>query len=226
VTRPASTPAGTAVGVTTVLFDLDGTLSNSEPGILASLRSAFAEVGVAPMSAGTERALLGPPFWDSLPPIVGADRVAPVIAAYRRYYSAGGMYDCVLYDGMAEVLDGLAARGVVLAVATSKSEHFAVPIVEHLGIEDRFAVICGDTLEGTRGSKTLVVAEALHRLGRPDPSTVVMVGDRSHDVIGARDNGVACIGADWGYGGPDELTDAGAVMVAATPRRLGDLLAG
>jgi phosphoglycolate phosphatase len=207
-----------------VLFDLDGTLADSEPGILSSLRQAFAEVGVAAMNTTQERALLGPPFWETLPPLVGADRVGDVIAAYRRFYSAAGMYDTVLYDGIVDVLDWLAARRCVLAIATSKSEHYAVAIVERLGVAARFAVICGDTLDGARGSKALVVQEALRRLGDPDPATVVMVGDRSQDVVGARSNGVPCIGASWGYGDFEELTAAGAVAVAAGPRELPEIL--
>ena len=119
-----------------------------------------------------------------------------------------------------------ATRGCTLAVATSKPEHYAVPILEHLAIADRFAVICGDTPDDARGSKALVVAEALRRLGSPDPATAVMVGDRSHDVVGARENGLRCIGAVWGYGGAEELHSAGAMTIAADPGELSVVLMG
>src|SRR5256885_48240 len=103
----------------TVLFDLDGTLSDSAPGILASLRHAFDTVGLARLDPAVERGLLGPPFYESLPPLVGADAVPAVIAAYRAYYGRQGMYETVPYDGIADVLAGLVAAGVRLAVATS-----------------------------------------------------------------------------------------------------------
>jgi phosphoglycolate phosphatase len=211
-------------GLQTVLFDLDGTLSHSESGILSSLRKAFSEIGVSPITALQERSLLGPPFRDSLPDFVGSERVDDVIAAYRRHYSAGGMYDAVLYDGIKDLLDQLAARGCTLAVATSKPENYAVPILQHLAIADRFAVICGDTPDDARGSKALVVAEALRRLGSPDRATAVMVGDRSHDVVGAHENGLRCIGAAWGYGGAEELRAAGAMTVVEDPAQLAVVL--
>jgi phosphoglycolate phosphatase len=135
------------------------------------------------------------------------------------------MYDAVIYDGVLGVLDWLGDLGVTLAVATSKPEHYAVPIVEHLGLAGRFKTICGDTLDGARASKAAVVAEALRRLGQPDPSTVVMVGDRSHDVLGAAAHGVRCYGAGWGYGGPGELAGAGALGVFTNARDLQRALA-
>ncbi len=155
--------------VHTVLFDLDGTLSNSAPGILSSLRQAFDVVGVAPMTAEQERYVLGPPFYESLPAIAGEDHVAAIIEAYREFYAAGGMFDTVAYDGVVELLDSLAEAGVTLAVATSKPEYYAVPILEHLGLVERFKAIGGDTLDGTRGSKALVVGDVLARLGGPEP---------------------------------------------------------
>lgn len=206
--------------VDTVLFDLDGTVSNSAPGILGSLRQAFGVVGVAPMTPEQEAYVLGPPFYESLPSIAGAEHVADLIASYRGFYADAGMFDTVAYDGIAEVLDWLSAAGVTMAVATSKPEHYAEPILTHLGLADRFKAICGDTLDGSRGSKALVVGDALRRLGDPDPSTVVMVGDRSHDVIGAAAHGLRTYGAGWGYGAAGELTAAGAVAVYADPAAL------
>jgi phosphoglycolate phosphatase len=203
-----------------VLFDLDGTLSRSAPGILGSLRRAFAAVGLPPLTAQQEAHILGPPFYEVLPPIVGVERVGAVIAAYREYYAADGMFDTVAYDGIDELLSGLTAAGVELAVATSKPEHFAVPIVAHLGLADRFVTIGGDTMDGMRASKALVVGEVLARLGRPDPSTVVMVGDRSHDVFGAAAHQLRCYGAGWGYGAPGELAGAGAIGVFDNPGEL------
>ncbi len=207
-----------------VLFDLDGTLSDSEPGILAALRHAFAVTGFPPLDERTERTLLGPPFYESLPPLLGGtDRLHDVIEAYRAHYVTGGaMFDTVAYDGVREVLASARSAGMRLAVATSKPEIYAVPVVKHLGLADFFETVGGDDPDGSLPSKALVIGKVLARLGEPDPRDVVMVGDREHDVYGAREHGLRCIGAGWGYGAPGELQRAGAEPVCPRPR---DLLA-
>jgi phosphoglycolate phosphatase len=161
------------------------------------------------------RSLLGPPFYESLPPLVGADRVPAIIEAYRGYYDTA-MFDTKLYDGMLGVLADLRGRDITLAVATSKPEAFAVPIVEHLGIAEYFATVGGDALDGLRDTKAKVIASVLDRLGSPDPAYVLMLGDRSHDVDGARAHGIDCLGAGWGYGRPGELGGAAEVFAAPT----------
>jgi phosphoglycolate phosphatase len=216
--------SGAPVGV--VLFDLDGTLSDSAPGILGSLQAAFADFDLPWVDDRTARSLLGPPFWHSLPPLVGESRVAGVVDAYRKHYvDDGGMFQTARYDGVVEVLETLSDKGIQMAVATSKPELHATTIVEHLGFIDHFETVCGDTLDGKRDSKALVVGEVLDRLGNPDPVTVLMVGDRSHDVLGAAAHGVHCAGALWGYGSPEELTAAGALRLCARPDELLDLIA-
>jgi len=206
-----------------VLFDLDGTISDSAPGILSSLRHAFAVNGIAPLDAATERSLLGPPFYTSLPPLVGEDRVAPVIAAYRARYETA-MFDTTVYAGVPELLAALRRAGHRLAVATSKPEHFAVPIIERLGLADCFEVIGGDDLAGTLRTKALVIGSVLQRLGSPDVGAITMVGDRSHDVVGAREHGIDCLGVRWGYGLPGELEAARPARICATPNEVGDAL--
>lgn len=209
-----------------VLLDLDGTLSDSGPGILASLRLAFAESGLPWIDADAERALLGPPFWQSLPPLVGADRLAAVVRAYRRHYvDDGAMLQTTRYPGALELVRELLERGLRLAVATSKAEPHAAQIVDHLGFTGCFETVCGDTLDGERDSKALVVAEAMVRLGSPAPDTVLMVGDRSHDVLGAAEHGIECVGALWGYGSAAELTEAGALRLCATPAEVLSMVA-
>jgi phosphoglycolate phosphatase len=239
--------------IDTVLFDLDGTLSDSAPGILGALRASFAEAGLDWVDPDTARSLLGPPFWHSLPPLVGEDRVDQVVSAYRRHYvEDGAMFDTACYDGVADTLQALADRGFRLAVATSKPEPHASRIVAHLGLAGFFQTICGDTLDGLRDSKALVVGEALTRLGAPDPATVLMVGDRTvrhkdqvvaaalaahpdgerpvlvgdraHDVLGAAAHGLGCAGALWGYGSAAELTAAGALRLCAKPAEVLDAL--
>jgi phosphoglycolate phosphatase len=134
------------------------------------------------------------------------------------------MFDTTCYDGVLEVLRELAGRGHRLAVATSKPEPHASRIVAHLGLAEFFLTVCGDTIDGARDSKALVVGEALRRLGDPDPARVLMVGDRSHDVLGAAAHGLGCAGALWGYGTAAELTAAGAVRLCAKPDEVLELL--
>ncbi|MCW2528203.1 MAG: haloacid dehalogenase [Pseudonocardiales bacterium] len=204
-----------------VLFDLDGTISDSAPGILASLRIAFDELGLPPLDAATERSILGPPFRESMPPLVGADRVEEVVDRYRLHYGANeGMLLTSAYDGIGELLERLKTAGKRIGLATSKAEFFAPKILTHLGFADYFEVICGDDLEGNRGSKALVVGEALKRFGHPSPSLVRMVGDRLHDVLGAGEHGLPTLGAGWGYGAPGELETAGALVVVGHPDEL------
>jgi phosphoglycolate phosphatase len=211
--------------ISTVLFDLDGTLSDSAPGILSSLRSAFADFALPWVDDATARSLLGPPFWHSLPPIIGRVPIAEVVDAYRRHYvDDGGMHNTSRYDGVAEVLDTLADKGILMAVATSKPEPHAAEIISGLGFLEHFETVCGDTLDGKRDSKALVVGEVLTRLNDPHPDTVLMVGDRSHDVLGAAAHGVRCAGALWGYGTAGELTAAGALRLCAHPDDLLDLI--
>ncbi len=208
---------------TVVLFDLDGTLSDSAPGILAALRHAFELHGIAPLDERAERALLGPPFYESLPPIVGADRLRSVIDAYRSRYDTT-MYDTAVFPGVAQLVAALAADGRRLAVATSKPEFYATPIVEHLGLLPFFETVGGDSRDGALPTKALVIEQVLQRLGDPDPAEVVMVGDRSHDVIGARAHGIDCVAVSWGYAVDGELEAARPAAVVHTARQLADVL--
>lgn len=208
-----------------IMFDLDGTLSDSARGILAGLRHAFAVNDLPPLDYATARSLLGPPFYESLPPLIGGtERLAAVVEAYRDHYVDDGMFDTAPYDGMASVLTALRAVGVDMAVATSKPEPYAVPIVEYLGLAEFFVTVGGDEPDGSLPSKALVIGKVLARLGEPDPASVLMVGDRSHDVEGARAHGIAAIGAGWGYAPPGELAAARPVSICATPADLGRAL--
>lgn len=207
-----------------VLFDLDGTLSDSAASILGSLARAFADNGLPPLAPDVAHTLLGPPFYETLPPLVGDDLVWPVIEAYRGHYETA-MLESRAFAGVADLVAALHADGRRLAVATSKPEVHAREIVANLGLLDFFETIGGDELDGSLRTKALVVGKVLARLDSPDPAGVVLVGDREHDVFGARAHGVDCIGVGWGYARPGELAAAGAVAVCATPaevaRRLG-----
>ena len=208
----------------TVLFDLDGTLVDSAAGILGSLRAAFDEHGLPWDDTRMDRSLLGPPLYETLPAIVGDDATAALMPTYRRHYRETGLLSSTPYPGIEEMLGALVAGGTRLGLATSKSEPAARDILANLGWTDRFAAITGDTPEADRPTKAAVVGEALRRLGDPDPASVVMVGDRLHDVLGSGTHGIACLGAGWGYALPGELAEAGVVAVYGTAPELLDVL--
>ncbi len=207
--------------ITTILFDLDGTISDSAPGIFGSMQAAFAAHEIEWLDDATARSLLGPPLRVSLPPLVGADRLDSVIAAYRHSYETQrGLLDTSVYDGIAELLLGLHGRGLRLALATSKPEPLAVKVLDALGLTSWFTIVGGDTFDGARGTKALVVGDVQARLGSPTPAEVLMVGDRHHDVAGAAAHGVSCVGALWGYGDRHELESAGAWAICDHPTDL------
>jgi phosphoglycolate phosphatase len=200
-----------------VLFDMDGTLVDSTPGIWASIRFAAAELGLPEPTPGQLRAMVGPPLQDGFAGAFGltGDDVDRAVAAYRVHYAAGAMFDAAVYPGIPELLFGLRAEGAVLAVATSKPEPFAVRILEHAGLLPEFASVHGATLDGAVRHKDQVVAAAL--AAHPNGERPVLIGDRSHDVLGARAHGLPCIGADWGPAPAGELAQAGAAVVVADP---------
>jgi phosphoglycolate phosphatase len=144
--------------------------------------------------------------------------------AYRRYFVARGMYENSVYPDIVDLLRTLGDAGRRLGVATSKPIPYALPIVEHFELRPYFEVVCGPALDGVGAEKAEVVADALASLAVSASSDVVLVGDRSHDVVGAHENGIACIGVLWGYGTRDELTAAGADAIAADVDELAALL--
>ncbi|MGY1591072.1 HAD hydrolase-like protein [Geodermatophilus sp. SYSU D00708] len=200
-----------------VLFDLDGTLVDSTPGIWASVRVAAAALGLPEPTPQQLREMVGPPLQDGFALVLGVppDDVPRAVAAYRAHYAAGALLDVGVHEGVPELLAALRAGGATLAVATSKPETFAVRVLAHTGLLSAFAGVHGATLDGAVRHKDQVVAAALaaHPGGR-DP---VLVGDRAHDVLGAAAHGLPCIGAGWGPAPAGELEDAGAAVVAATP---------
>jgi len=197
-----------------VLFDLDGTLVDSTPGIWASVRAAAAALGLPPPTPEQLRQMVGPPLQEGFALVLGvpADDVPRAVAAYRAHYSAGALLDVTVYDGIPSLLARLADDGATLAVTTSKPEPFAVRVLEHAGLRPFFASVHGATMDGAVRHKDQVVGLAL--AAHPDGERPVLVGDRAHDVLGAAAHGLPCIGAGWGPAPPGELADAGAVVVA------------
>lgn len=207
-----------------VLFDLDGTLVDSTPGIVASVRFAADALGLGEPTPHQLRAMIGPPLQEGFAGSFGLDgtEVDRAVAAYRAHYTAGAMLDAPPYPGIPELLAELCADGAVLAVATSKPETFAVRILGHVGLLASFASVHGATLDGAVRHKDQVVGAAL--AAHPEGRDPVLVGDRAQDVVGAAAHGLPCIGAGWGPAEEGELAAAGAVAIAATPADVAALL--
>lgn len=214
---------------THVLLDLDGTLSDSEPGILGSLQWACEQEGFPIPTEAEVRSVIGPPFEIGLPSIgIPDDALARVIDRYRDRYTTTGAYENTMYDGVIEMLDELAGLGLSLSVATAKPEQTAHPILDYFGISERFDVRAGASLTSERRTKAQVIDHALRELEiHADPDLgehVIMVGDRDHDVLGAMHHGITCIGVTWGYGSVGELLRAGAVALADSPGEVAGLV--
>jgi phosphoglycolate phosphatase len=209
-----------------VIFDLDGTLTDSGPGILASARAALERLnaldGLArPIPPLSELAwIVGPPLQDSFVKLVGPDCAAPMLAFYRERYATVGMSQNSLYPGVVEALERLRAKGFRLFVGTSKLEIYARPILEHFGLAGFFDAIYGAQSDGVRAGKSELLAYLLGRERIVASDRVVMIGDREHDAIGARAVGIPAIGALWGYGSPEELARAGADPLIEAPDRI------
>ena len=210
----------------TVFFDLDGTLTDSAPGITRCLAHAFERIG-APVPAESElRACIGPPLDHTFRRLLSRDDDALVeraIGLYRERFLTLGMYENAVYSGIPETLARLAAEGRRLFVVTAKPERFAREIVRHFALGEFFEAVYGPSEDGVLHDKAELIAHAL-REERLAPGDVAMVGDRAHDVLGARACGVAAIGALWGYGSHAELTEAGAHALAEAPAGVGPAL--
>jgi phosphoglycolate phosphatase len=193
---------GTVSAPQLVIFDLDGTLTDSAEGIVASFLHALSHVGAAVPEGDLAAQIVGPPMDDTFRAMELGDDAEEAIAAFRAQYGTRGWAMNTLFDGIAALLADLRAAGVRLAVATSKLEPTARRILAHFDIERHFEVIAGASPDGSRKTKVEVLAHALEQL-QPLPERVLMVGDRSHDVEGAAEHGIDTVVVGWGYGQDD-----------------------
>ena len=198
-----------------VIFDLDGTLTDSAAGIVASFRHALTHIGAAIPEGDLATRIVGPPMDETFHAMQLDGRADEAFAAFRAEYGRRGWAMNRLFDGIGPLLADLQAAGVRLAVATSKLEPTARRVLTHFELDQHFEVIAGACPDGTRRSKTDVLAHALAQL-QPLPERVVMVGDRSHDVHGAAAHGIDTVVVGWGYGRGDfaePITVAGVTHV-------------
>lgn len=205
-----------------VIFDLDGTLTDSADGIVSSFRHALQHIGATVPDGDLKARLVGPPMHHTLAEMGLGARTDAAIAAYRADYGARGWAINSLFDGIAPLLADLRAAGIRLAVATSKIEPTAQRILAHFGLDGFFEVIAGASPDGARSAKADVLAHALHQL-TPLPERVLMVGDRAHDVHGAAAHGIDTVVVGWGYGKSD-FGDDGPVHRVATVTELREVL--
>jgi phosphoglycolate phosphatase len=205
-----------------IFFDLDGTLTDPKPGITRSIQYALQKLDWPVPSQDELTWCIGPPLRDSFVALLGGDSRADLaVTLYRERFGDVGLYENAVYPDIENILTALKQSHGRLFVATSKARVFAERIIAHFGLGSYFEHVFGAELDGTRVHKTDLLAYALETTG-VNASQALMIGDRSHDMIGARNNGMGAIGVLYGYGSQDELIGAGASHVCATPRAVLD----
>jgi len=195
-----------------LFFDLDGTLTDSRPGILASMRHALTTLGLAVPADETLSRFIGPPTHDTFRELLGSsdpELNAKAIAIYRQRYATLGLFENSLFPGISAGLRALRAVAIPLFVVTSKPEVYANTIIDHFGLREYFRHVYGSELTGERSHKAELIAHVLQS-ERIAHENTWMIGDRLHDIVGAKRNKLRSAGVLWGYGSREELSDAGA----------------
>ncbi len=206
-----------------VLFDLDGTLTDSGESIINCVIPALKHFGLPVPSREALRVFVGPPLQDSfIQHGVPADKAEEAVAVYRSRYIPIGMFENTPYPGIRELLEALTASGHKLYIATSKPEGMSREILDHFDLSKYFTMICGASMDFSRNTKEAVIAYLLEQSGESE--NMVMVGDTKFDILGAKHHGIPAIGVSWGYGKVEDMVAAGAEAIADTPRQLLELL--
>ena len=211
---------------TFILFDLDGTLTDPKEGITKSVAYALESFGIHVENRECLCKFIGPPLKDSFVNFYGFEeaQAEAAVEKYREYFRPFGLFENRVYDGVEKLLRALTEDGKTLILATSKPTVFAEQILEHFHLRAFFSHVIGSELDGTRVKKGDVIAYALEQAGISDKSRAVMVGDREHDIIGAKENGLDSIGVLYGYGTLEEFQKCGADAVAESVEELKGLL--
>lgn len=199
-----------------ILFDLDGTLSQSAEGIRYSLEKTIEEVGCQSFDTSDYKLYIGPPLVDTFMNHcnLGREDALNAVEVYRRYYDTEGKFKNIAYEGIAEVLSEIRKTGAKIVVATSKYEKFAIEIVDILGLSPYIDAVCGSTLDGKRKDKKDIIVYAVDRLGGDFSHKIAMVGDTYFDARGARLCGVDFVGVTYGYGDRESMEQEGAKVFA------------
>ena len=206
-----------------ILFDLDGTLTDSGEGIINCAQMTLERFGLSVPSREEMRVFVGPPLGETFVKFgIPAERTQEAIDIFRSRYVPIGKYENYPYPGIRALLEALKAQGHHLYVATSKPEVTAIEVLEHFELAEYFDLICGASLDSSRTSKSEVIAFLLEQNGRID--NAVMVGDTEFDVLGAAAHGISTIGVAWGYGSVEAMKKAGAAAIADTPEMLLELI--
>ena len=216
-----------------ILFDLDGTLTDPGVGITNSVMYALEKYGIIVSDRSELYKFIGPPLMQSFENYYGFDKneAERAVSLYREYFRDRGIFENQVYDGIKQLLGTLKAKGKVVGLATSKPEVYAKQILEHFEFDGDFDFISGSMMSGERTDKGEVIAWAVQLLGEKQKQKytaeeMVMIGDREHDVIGARKNRITSIGVLYGYGSREELTEAGADAVVSSVGELAEMLTG
>ncbi len=210
--------------MTVIFFDLDGTLTNPKPGITRSIQYALRKLDRVAPSEDDLTWCIGPPLRASFATLLGdAGLAEEAVSLYRERFADIGLYENEVYGGIHDILSGLSGTGHRLFVATSKPWVYAERIIDHFEMAPYFERVFGAELDGQRSDKSELLGYAV-QTAQVDPLQAIMIGDRSHDIVGARNNAMTAIGVLYGYGTEDELKAAGAHHVCATPGVLRDQL--
>lgn len=209
---------------TIVLFDLDGTLTDSAEGVIRSAQYMQEKMGIEKWADEDLKFIVGPPLMKTFTEdfAMDAETAETALAYFRERYTTVGLFENKLYPGIEEMLTALRKKGKRLAVATSKKEETAVRILEHFGVAKYFEVIGGDNRAAGRDNKAKVIAYVLEQM-RAEKNDVVMVGDRKFDVEGAHAMGIPCVAVEYGYGNREEFLACGADVVVAAPEDVAEL---
>jgi phosphoglycolate phosphatase len=206
--------------MTAIFIDLDGTLTDPKPGITGSIQYALGKLDRPIPPADELTWCIGPPLHGSLKKLLGSDELADrALVLYRERFADVGLFENQVYPGIEDTLSTLARSGRRMFVATSKAHIYADRIIDHFKLRIYFERVFGAELDGTRSDKTELLRHAVQTVN-VDPSQAIMIGDRSFDMVGARNNGMTAVGLLYGYGSEAELREAGAHHICATPQGL------
>lgn len=210
----------------TVLFDLDGTITDSGPGIMNCVRYALEKSGMPEADESELRAFIGPPLHEQFRDFCGItdEQAEEMVRLYRERYSGTGIFENRVYDGVIPMLESLKEAGVRILLATSKPEKFAKIIADHFVFAEYFDFIGGANMDGTRTAKQEVIEYVLESCGVSDRTDLIMVGDRRYDIEGAKKAGLASMGVLYGYGSREEIEAAGPDLIAETPADIAALI--